>query len=88
MIMQPQTLGPCSLNELMINLCENGRSLLLLTNSRIRKECISHLKAIFSILCASLDQVLHSPRLGRVCFVRKQKNISLAWYLHISALFN
>lgn len=49
--MQPQRLVSYSLNELIINLCENGHSLLLLRNSRIGRECISHLKADVSKLC-------------------------------------
>lgn len=78
-IMQPQRLGSCSLNELMINPCENGQSLLLLSNSRLGKEWISYLKTIVNRFCASLDQVLHSPRLSCVSSDRKQKNVSLAW---------
>lgn len=57
-------LGSYSLNELIINLCENGHSLLLLSNSRIRKECFSHVRAIVIRLCAALDQVLYSPILS------------------------
>lgn len=86
-IMQPQRIGSCSLNELIINQCENGHSLLFLNNSRIGKKLFSDLKATVYRWRVSLDQVLQSHRPSYVCADRKKKSMSLAHFSHISALF-